>query len=309
MLELKYKVVLFIFIILYSSCTSQQIEENDYLSVCFTGDVLLDRGVRQQIEKKGISYLFEDVKPLFQQSDAVVINLECPATKTIAPINKKYIFRAEPEWLSTLRESGITHAALANNHSMDQGRVGLSETSRNLIDNQILPIGYGENKHEACIPVFLKKNNIEVAIFNSVTLPLENWVSLDEECGVCQMSVDALSKEVRKLKKEKPTCYIVVVLHWGMEFQLVPALMQRKEGHKLIDAGADAIIGHHPHVIQQEEIFQDKPIFYSLGNFVFDQKMPDTRKGLIVELHFGKNNISFKKHQVIIDNAKPFLQK
>ena len=303
---LKIIFILFCLCVLNNSCSSQYTQtETECFSLCFTGDVLLDRGVREQIEKKGISYLFEDVAPLFQQSDAVIINLECPVTDIVSPINKKYIFRADPIWLPELKKSGITHAALANNHSMDQGRKGLEETNNQLTNNGIQAIGYGRNQEEACRPVFLKKNGIEVAIYNSVTLPLENWVCLDDAPGVCQMSVNDLAENIHLLKKAKPACYIIVVLHWGMEFQQTPTWMQRKDGRHLIDAGADAIIGHHPHVIQPEEIYQGKPIFYSLGNFVFDQRMPETCNGLIIELLFSKDSMQIKKHPVKIENSKP----
>lgn len=294
------------FCLLNNPCFSQQTETQSF-SVCFAGDVLLDRGVRQQIERKGIAHLFEDVAPLFQQSDAVIVNLECPVTDFISPINKKYIFRGNPEWLSELKKSGITHAALANNHSMDQGRKGLDDTFKQLTNNDIQSIGYGNNQQEACEPVFIEKNGIEIAIYNSVTLPLENWVCLDDAPGVCQVSVSDLAKKIRETKREKPSCHIIVVLHWGLEFQQTPTPIQRKEGRLLIDAGADAVIGHHPHVIQTEEIYQGKAIFYSLGNFIFDQRTPETSKGLIVELQFENDSMQFKKYFVTIENCKPII--
>ncbi|MEE3391838.1 MAG: CapA family protein, partial [Candidatus Cryptobacteroides sp.] len=105
----------------------------DTVEVLFTGDILLDRGVRQRIEHIGIERLFsKGIESLFRQADYVVGNLECPATKTIQPNFKKFVFRAEPEWLSTLREHHVTHLNLANNHSIDQGRAGLVDTWQNI---------------------------------------------------------------------------------------------------------------------------------------------------------------------------------
>ncbi|MDR0815312.1 MAG: CapA family protein, partial [Bacteroidales bacterium] len=109
-----------------SSCADHE------LTICFTGDVLLDRGVREQIDRRGIDALFADVAPLWANYDAVVVNLECPVTTRQAPVNKQYIFRGEPEWLPALRKAGITHAVLANNHTYDQGRGGLEDTYHNL---------------------------------------------------------------------------------------------------------------------------------------------------------------------------------
>jgi poly-gamma-glutamate synthesis protein (capsule biosynthesis protein) len=288
-------------------CSCKQKTQEEHLSICFTGDVLLDRGVREQINKKGISYLFASVAPLFRSSDATIINLECPVTRTVSPVNKKYIFRGEPEWLPVLKETGITHATLANNHSMDQGRGGLEDTHRHLTQNGIIPVGYGKNIKEANKPVFISKNGIEVAIFNSVTVPLENWVYLEDRPGVCQASVDILAEEIKKLKAGKPDCHIAVILHWGIEFRKEPVIRQRKEACQLIDAGTDIIIGHHPHVLQKEEIYKGKPIFYSLGNFVFDQSTPESKKSMIVRINFDRDSFSINKYPVTINNCKPEL--
>ena len=98
----------------------------DTLDIVFTGDILLDRGVRKVIEKHGVDHLFSDgIDSVFHSAQVVVGNLECPATKVMSPVQKLFIFRGEPEWLDTLRQHGITHLNLANNHSIDQGREGL----------------------------------------------------------------------------------------------------------------------------------------------------------------------------------------
>ena len=290
-------------LLLCCSCNSK----SDKLSICFTGDVLLDRGVRKKIERNGISSIFNNVKPLFQTSDAVVINLECPATNRISPLNKKYIFRAEKEWLPVLRQQGITHAAMANNHIMDQGRDGITDTYTNLIEANIMPIGYGDNQTEACKPCLIEKNKIKVALFNSLLLPVENWVCLEQEKGICQASIEQLCDIVKAFKNDNPECWVVVMLHWGVEFQKNPTLLQRKNAYRLVDAGADAIIGHHPHVIQNEEMYKGKPIFYSLGNFVFDQKGEDRSTGLAVNLIFNELEMSVEKRIVKIKNNQPTL--
>lgn len=278
------------------------------LSIAFTGDVLLDRGVRQQIQKKGIEPLFESVAPLFHSVDATVINLECPVTSVCSPLHKKYIFRAEPIWTEALSQAGITHAAMANNHTMDQGRSGLTDTNQSLLSAGITPIGYGNSSSESCQPVLIKKGKIKVALYNSVTLPLENWVYLESSPGVCQQPIEELKEEIRNFKRQNPESYVVVILHWGVEYQPLPTFTQRKNAHLLIHAGADAIIGHHPHVIQKEEYYEDKPIFYSLGNFVFDQRKPETSQSVIVQLNFTTTECSVKLHPVAINHCKPELQ-
>jgi len=296
------------FVLLFAlTITLSQCKQEEYVTICFTGDVLLDRGVRTQIEKKGIAFLLDSVAPLFQSADATVINLECPVTSHVSPIHKRFIFRADPEWLPALKEAGITHAALANNHSMDQGPQGLEDTYNHLNANAITPIGYGDTQHLACQPKFIRKKGIEIALYNSVLIPLENWVYLENDKGICQATVDMLIDEIQSLKKRKPECYIVAMLHWGVEYQEHPTPFQRREAYRLINAGADAIIGHHPHVIQQEEVYLGKPIFYSLGNFIFDQSRPETNQSLVVEISFGKDSLSYQKHEVRIEMCKPLL--
>ena len=124
-------------------------------TIVVTGDILLDRGVRKVIEKHGVDHLFSDgIDSVFRSAQVVVGNLECPATKIQSPVQKLFIFRGEPEWLRTLRQHGITHLNLANNHAIDQGREGLIDTRRNIEEAGIVPIGAGQNMHEAAQPTF-----------------------------------------------------------------------------------------------------------------------------------------------------------
>jgi poly-gamma-glutamate synthesis protein (capsule biosynthesis protein) len=295
---MKKSIIPLILLFLLHSCTE------DKLSICFTGDLLLDRGVREQIDRKGVEALFTNVSPIWANYDAVVVNLECPATTRHAPVNKRYIFRADPQWLPALQKAGITHAALANNHTYDQGRGGLEDTYRNLQACGITPIGAGSNAEKACSPVFIHKGNIQVAVFNAVLLPLENWAYLSDEYGVCQASVEELCEQITALKSKKK-CYVVVVLHWGTEYAAQPSLQQRHDARQLIDAGADAIVGHHPHVLQPVETYLGKPIFYSLGNFIFDARREDAQQGIIAGLTFTNQDITVQKHPYKIVRCVP----
>jgi len=261
------------------------------LTVCFTGDVMLDRGVRNKIERIGIDSIFKDAKPVFLSSDAVVINLENPVTKRIAPLNKKYVFRAEPEWLPALRKLGITHAAMANNHTVDQGREGITDTYNNLTASNITPVGYGVNQQEACKPSIIEKKGVpvKVAIFNSFLLSVDDWTLLENEAGVCQASVEKICGDIKAFKESHPGYRAVAVLHWGVEHTKEPTERQRTDARRLVDSGADAVVGHHPHVIQDEETYNGAPIFYSIGNFAFDQRrnQGEDDAGLAIKLIFS----------------------
>jgi poly-gamma-glutamate capsule biosynthesis protein CapA/YwtB (metallophosphatase superfamily) len=109
------------------------------------------------------------------------------------------------------------------------------------------------------------------------------------------------------MKAATPHRYVIVYLHWGVEYQQTPTRKQRRDAYLLIDAGADAIIGHHPHVIQKEETYKNKPIFYSLGNFIFDQNGPETKRGLLLQLTFSPKGIQYLKHPIEINRCKPCL--
>jgi poly-gamma-glutamate capsule biosynthesis protein CapA/YwtB (metallophosphatase superfamily) len=289
-------------------CLGCKHDAGDTLTVCFTGDLLLDRGVRVQIERHGADALFSGVSNIFHQSDAVVANLECPVTTRQAPVYKLFVFRAEPQWLAALKRAGITHLAMANNHSYDQGRDGMEDTYQSLISNKLVPVGYGKNHALACNPVIIAKGSIQVAIFNAVQMPLENFPFLPNLPCMCQATGDEMASAITNFKSKHPDIFVVVVLHWGAEYQPTPVPGQVINATKMIDAGADAIIGHHPHVIQTISYIKGKPVFYSLGNFVFDPKKPAAMEGLIVQLKFNRKKTTIVKFPVFIKNCRPILK-
>lgn len=263
----------------------------DSVSVTIAGDILLDRGVRKVIEQKGTDAVFSPfVDSVFQSSDIVIGNLECPATKIKEPSFKQFIFRAEPEWLFTLKQHGITHLNLANNHSVDQGRAGLVDTRENVVSAGIIPIGAGRTMEEAARPVLLTSSPRKVYVLASLQLALENFAYLSEKPSVSQEDFDTLVERVRHLRSSEPDSYIIVTLHWGGEHTLQPVTIQRVRAHQLIDAGADALIGHHTHTLQTIEEYKGKPIYYSIGNFIFDQRKPVNTKACMVKLTITKES-------------------
>jgi poly-gamma-glutamate synthesis protein (capsule biosynthesis protein) len=279
---------------------------SDSLSITFTGDVLLDRGVRQFVEHRSVDKLFSPfVDSVFQSSDLVVANLECPATKIQQPAFKQYIFRAEPEWLQTLKAHGITHLNLANNHSVDQGRIGLADTKKNIQETGMIPVGAGDNMQEAAQPVLLASTPRNVYLLTSLQMPLENFSYLPDKTSVSHEDLDSLKTRVRQLKETDPCCYIIVSLHWGGEHTLRPVPLQRQQAHQLIDAGVDALICHHTHTLQTIEQYQGKPIYYSIGNFIFDQKKPINSKACMVKVTIKKESSHIETIPIVIRNCVP----
>ena len=282
----KYSIALAVSLLMAYACSSSPTTgEEEQLSILFTGDVLLDRGVRPIAEHRGVAYLFDSVQTAFRQADAVVVNLECPLTDTLSPVNKRYIFRADAAWADDLRQAGITHAALANNHTNDQGRRGLLATYAHLIEGGIVPLGYGTNYEEQSTPVIIEKGKVRAAVFNAVMMTLENWHYIEGKPGICQPSAQQLVQTITAYRAQHPETTIVTVLHWGVEFNSMPSISQRMLARQLADAGVDAIIGHHPHVTQPIDTIGHTLVCYSLGNFVFDQHPPLTRECMMVKLN------------------------
>ena len=281
----------------------------DTLNIIFTGDILLDRGVRRVINHHGVDHLFSDgIDSVFRSAQIVVGNLECPATKIESPVFKQYIFRSEPEWLDTLRQHGITHLNLANNHSIDQGREGLLDTKRNIKAAGMIPIGAGASMQEAAGPVFLASSPRKVWLVPSLRLALENYSYLTDKPCVSQEPMDSLMQRVFQLRKADSTAVIIVSLHWGGEHTLKPVPRQRMEAHQLILAGADALICHHTHTLQTIETFRGKPIYYSIGNFIFDPTHPINAEACIVRLKITSDTINTETLPVQIRHCVPYLK-
>ena len=293
-----------------AACSPPTPAPQSSLTILFTGDVLLDRGVRHIAEHKGVGYLFEEVTSIFRDADAVVVNLECPLTDTVSPVNKKYIFRGDARWAKDLKKVGITHAAMANNHTNDHGRRGLQATARHLADAGITPLGYGRNFSEQMSPVLVEKDGISVALFNATTLTIENWCRLDDKPGIAQPTEDELLDEIGDFHSKHPDTHIVVVLHWGVEFQPYPSIRQRALAHQLSEIGVSAIVGHHPHILQPIDTIGKMPVYYSIGNFVFDQKNPKSRESMIASLTFhGDGTLSADSISVRIEQGRPMIRK
>ena len=273
------------------------------VSILFTGDILLDRVVREVINHQGVDHLFtQEVDSLFRSCDYVVANLECPATLIRQPDFKRFVFRGEPEWLSVLQVHGITHLNLANNHSIDQGRTGLMDTWQNILSAGMTPFGAGPNMQEAARPLILSPithhpshwrgfaipdsphPSPRIYILSTLRMALENYAYLPDKPCVSQEPEDSLLARIQNIRASDPTAVIVVCPHWGAEHTLRPVPAQIQMAHRIIDAGADIIVGHHTHTLQTIEQYRGKYIYYSIGNFIFDQQRPINTRACAVKL-------------------------
>lgn len=295
------------FIALVASLTSIT-STTSATSIIFTGDILLDRGVRKVIEHHGTSYLFDkQVDSILHTANVVVGNLECPATSIKAPMQKRFIFRGELSWLSVLKQHRFTHLNLANNHSVDQGRNGLMDTRDNIIKAGMMPIGAGKNIAEAAKAVLLTEQPRKVWLIASLRMALENYAYLPEKPCVNQEAIAAIMKRIRTIKQEDPQAVVLVSLHWGAEHTLQPVPSQRLDAHRLINAGADALICHHTHTLQTIEHYKGRDIYYSIGNFIFDQQKPINTKACMVKVEVTKDQIKTTPIPIVITKCKPHL--
>ncbi|WP_291721312.1 CapA family protein [Bernardetia sp.] len=315
-LALSLQIYAFSFIfIFFFACQSNDNEEKNVVNekpikLLFGGDILLDRGVRVEIDKQGLISLFDSLQPIFEEykseNNFILANLECPLTDESSPIPKRFSFRVPTSYADSLKKAGFTHLFLANNHTNDHHRKGLSSTFNSLKKNGIIGIGYGETYKKSCEPVFIEKNDTKIAVFSVVRVPLENWFIMDNKPSVCQLEIKELIEEIKKLKKKEPQTIVIASLHWGTEYTFLPTTEQRKEAHLLTKAGADAIIGHHPHVTQSIEFVNNKPVFYSLGNFVFDQTENFTDRCILIEFEIQSEGVNkIQVYPLKIESAVP----
>jgi len=280
----------------------------DYVSFCAVGDVLLDRGIRMSIEANGVDYPFTEVKKILKQFDITFGNLESPlVSKGLGhALNKRYCFRGEPEWVKILKDAGFDILSVANNHTIDWGREGFLETMENLKEAGIEPVGGGINQEKAFEPVFIEKNGVRIAFFGMVQFILDGIIFLEEKPGPAYMNVDRLCSGIRKVRNLVDV--VVVSFHWGFENEHIPNRGQIEAAHMVINAGANLVIGHHPHVIQPLEWYKNGLIVYSLGNFLFDPHRENQKESMIFACTFRKGSIdSIRIIPVYIENNHPVI--
>ncbi len=290
---------LVIFLLLQNPCAAR-------VSFCAVGDILLDRGIRRKIQKNSIDYPFENVNEFISSYDLAFCNLECPVSGRGISTGKIYCFRADTNFFAGVKNAGFDVFCLANNHIIDWGQKACMDTKDIIESNNLYAIGLGKNQKEALSPTIITRNGLRLAFIASVGKPLKDLIWPLSKPGPAQASLDEIVAEVAKIRTIVD--FVIVSLHWGTEYQYTPAVDQVEWAREIIDAGADLIIGHHPHVLQSIEVYKNRFILYSLGNFVFDQRKLYQRQSGIFSCVFKKGSIdSAAFHPVILENFRPGL--
>lgn len=252
--------------------------ESNTVNLVFTGDVYIGNYVSMVYDSKGItSVLSEELISRFINSDLAMVNQEFPFSLRGEPMeDKQYTFRVDPKKVSLLTDLGIDVVSLANNHALDYGTDALLDSMETLEEAGITYVGVGSNLSEAKTTRYLKSNGKTIAILSaSRVIPVSEWGATSTRPGMfTTYDPTALLEEIKAAREQADV--VVVYLHWGLEKKEYPEDYQRVMGKQFIDAGADVVIGSHPHVLQGFEYYQGKLIVYSLGNFIFSQTIDST---------------------------------
>ncbi len=269
---------------------SAQQGEDSVVVLRFGGDLLL-AGAYEVAARDTAGLAFQDFN-LFRTDDVSVVNLECPITSRGTKVPKPYNFRMRPEYAPALAEAGIDVVNLANNHIYDYGDDGLFDTISYLDSIGVLHSGAGRCRSEAREPVVLWLKGRKIG-FLGYYGGGEAPVAQETKPGVAPRNASVIAEDVRALRERDSVDYVVVMLHWGTEKAESPDAGQQAFAHGIIDSGADAVIGHHPHVLQGIERYKRGVIVYSLGNFVFGGISRSTYDTALFEIRLSRTGPAF----------------
>ena len=249
----------------------------------FAGDCLL-AGHYQDAAGEDPALAFRDFD-LLREADIAMVNLESPITTRGTPSEKAYIFRARPGTAAVLRDAGIDIVTLANNHIYDYGPDGLFDTITMLDAAGVAHVGAGRTHDEAHRPVVIDVRGRRIG-FLGYYQGGEAPSASDTSAGVAERRLELIQRDIALLRQDAVS-FVVIAFHWGVEKATVPEVWQTAFAHAVIDAGADAVIGHHPHVLQGIERYGSGVIAYSLGNFIFGGNSRHSYDTGVLEIRIG----------------------
>lgn len=288
-----------------STATRTPTDARGGLTIAAVGDIMLGGTAGPELEKLDYDYPFVHMKPLWAGSALVFGNLEGPLTdRTTGKAEKQYVFRSPPDHVTkALAAAGIGVVSLANNHMLDYGADGLADTIAALKAAGIAHAGAGADSRGARTPAFIEVGGERVAVLAySATLPEEFFAGTSTP-GTAFAHEAHVRADVASARARADV--VLVSFHWGREGSTDLRDYQVKLGHAAIEAGAHAVLGHHPHILQGVERYRDGVILYSLGNFVFGSYSKTATRSMVAKLHFvadaadgGNNQTSMRLAEV-----------
>jgi len=301
------------------------------------GDILLDRGVYKQttILGKGVDFPFDGgtaeitgrrccssfdwpipitrrtgnkgaVRDLLSGADIAVANFENPAVDAFRYHTEGTVFSADPRLIAGLRNAGIDAVSIANNHIGDAGRAGVVQTVANLDEYGIRHAGAGRNTAAAHRPALIRVHGLTVGILGYDTIA-GAYTAGTSTPGSARLTIAGAKADIAAARRAGADV-VIVYPHWGVEYRATPFAAQQALARSIITAGADMVIGNHAHWVGAMEVYKGRPIWYALGNFVFDQTWSEpTSEGILLELTFsGRRLVQVELHPtIILDGAQP----
>jgi poly-gamma-glutamate capsule biosynthesis protein CapA/YwtB (metallophosphatase superfamily) len=257
----------------------------------FAGDVMLSRGVYRQIMAAGDPALpFRKMASVLADADITFVNLESPFSDRKPSWGGELVFRAVPDTIAGLQLAHVSIVSTANNHARDCGPRGVEFTVSWLQSHGIRTVGSSASADVTHRGIILTRNGIRFG-FLGYTYDQQNgnWHDIDGRIALADPVV--MAHDVQELRGRADV--VIVSMHHGIEYMRQPSAAQVAFAHAAIDAGAQLVIGHHPHVVQPSERYHDGVIFYSLGNFIFDQyQRQATQYGEVVQVSFAGRDIA-----------------
>lgn len=255
----------------------------------FAGDIMLARGVEWRINKEGLDYSLSDVTPLISKADLAIANFEGTVRDTPHPESDGFVFDTTPAIANIVPAAGFDVVSLSNNHSDNYGASVVQHTRESLTTLGVTPFGDPYNS----------KDFVAHKTVNGITLAFIGFHAFGED----PQSI------IPTIESEKAAGNFVIVFpHWGVEYSATPSVTQVESAHTFVDAGADAIIGAHPHVIETYENYHGVPIIYSLGNFLFDQDWSiPTQQGLVLGFDLDASSITLTFTPISVHKQKTTL--
>ena len=271
--------------------------ERKDIQILFVGDLMFDRGIRYYAQKNGSNeYIFDKIYSLLVNNDLVLANLEGPITDeksvsagTAIGSKNNYFFTFDPSVAETLYRENIKLVGLANNHILNFGQEGLNSTKKYLSEASISYFGAPEGNRT----IIKEMSGIKIA-----------FISYNQFYGNQNLEEKSVLENIEKNKSEAD--FVIVFCHWGVEYDTEPIDSIKDLAHKFIDQGADLVVGSHPHVIVPMETYNGKRIYYSLGNFIFDQYFDQNVRngmGLILKIDLQTKQLQFEEKRLYLQSG------
>jgi hypothetical protein len=259
------------------------------LSVIAVGDLLFDLSPRRLVETQGGRAPLVKVEAALADADVTIGNLEGPLSNRgthVAGKLPEHIFEGDPRSIESLKASGFDIVALANNHVMDHGQVALEDTVASLNEAKIGYAGAGMNTDEAWKPAIIEREGKRIAFLSFSQIVPGGFTPSATRAGLANgRERTRVLAAIRSAKKQAD--YVIVSFHWGVEQSYTVGSSQIADARASVDAGADMVLSHHPHVMQALEFYKGRLIAYSLGNFLFPYKTVEGRKSFILKADMG----------------------